>query len=437
MISILYDLIKVPENRFRKKFPAEADAQLEDSIKRIGILHPPTVERDSTGFILRAGERRLRILKKLLGEGHTLRCGHEEFTGGLVPVIDFDSLTPLEVLEVEVEENVVRVDFDFRERAAALASLHELRLKQNPSQTLSETSVEARGSAQPVEVSNAIIITQHANDPDVARAATAKEALSIIRKKAEAIHQARLSRAIDTSKIKHQVTLGEALEVLPKLQQESFDVILADPQYGIGADNFGSQSSTGHDYEDSYTAWKELFRAIPDALTRVAKARSHCYLFCDPRRFEELAAYMVLANWTVFPTPLIWYKGNGMLPLPDLGPRRTYETILYAYRGDRKTLLVKNDCITRIPPVRNLRHGAQKPVALYCDLLSRSANPGDTVLDWCGGSGTILVAANIKKLTATYIERNEDQYNIALSRATVAEIDDGAKEDDGLKIDLT
>jgi DNA modification methylase len=354
----------------------------------------------------------------------------------MVPCVEYGQLSPLERLEIEVEENVARLDFDFKERAAALAALHELRVAQNPAQTLTQTSVEARGYEAPTEVSNAIIITQHLADPDVAKAKNAKEALTIIRKKAEAIHQAKLSKSVDMAKVKHQVIRGEALEVLPKLPEKSVDVILADPQYGIGADNFGTQSATGHDYEDSYTAWKELFRAIPDQLARVAKDRAHCYLFCDPRRFDELSTYMVLANWTVFPTALIWSKGNGMLPLPFHGPRRTYESILYAYRGDRKTLVVKNDLINNIPPVTNLRHGAQKPVALYCDLLARSASPGDVCLDWCGGSGPILVAANIRKLTAIYIERDEGAYNVALTRANTMEIDDGAKADDGIRINL-
>ena len=438
LVFIHADDIKIPPHRFRKKFPEQADKDTAESIKRIGLLHPITVELDPSDdkFWLRAGERRLRILKGLLGEGLQLRCGESPFSGSLIPCIEYRQLTRLQQLEVEVEENVTRLDFDFRERAVALAALHELRQAQNPAQTAADTAMEAMGRPASTEITNAVIITQHMDDPDVAKAKNAKEALAAIRKKAEAMHQARLAKSVDVSKIKHRLIHGDALAVLPDLPEKSFDVILTDPIYGVGADNFGTQSAMGHDYEDSPAAWERLFKVIPDQLTRVAKERAHCYLFCDPRRFERLTALMVLANWTVFPTPIIWYKGNGMLPLPEHGPRRTYECILYAYRGDRRTLVVKNDCIINVPPVRNLRHAAQKPVALYLDLLSRSANPGDTVLDWSGGTGPILVAANIKKLTATYIEVAEAAYNIALSRASVTQIDDGAMADDGIKINL-
>lgn len=442
LIFVHFDDISVPQNRFRKAFPEERAKELADSIRRIGLLHPIVVEPEpaSNKYILRAGERRLRVLKDLLGEGRELRVGESTFSGSLIPCIQMGSLTSLQRLEVEVEENVIRTDFDYIERAAAIAALHELRTKQNPAQTTTATGLEIfdRPTAS-TEVSNAILITQHRDDPDVAKAKNAKEALAAIRKKAEGMHQAKLAKLVDVSKIKHQIILGDCLAVLPTLPQKSVDVILTDPIYGVGADSFGSQSATGHDYEDSYTTWKGFFQKLPDQLTRVAKDRAHCYLFCDPRRFSELETYMVLAGWKVFPTALIWSKGNGMLPLPTLGPRRTYEAILYAYRGDRPTLQVRNDCIVHIPPVRgeNLRHAAQKPVALYYELLSRSANPGDSVLDFSGGTGPILVAANMRKCTATYIEISEKSYNIALSRASLQEPDDGAEADDGLRIDFS
>lgn len=440
LIFVDYDKIKIPENRYRKAFPDSRQQELADSIARIGLLHPIILEPDQgdTGtYWLRAGERRLRVLQRLLEQGSQLRIGESAFSGKLVPAIKLGDLSELARLEVEVEENVLRLDFDFRERAAALAALHVLRQKQNPAQTAADTADEALGRPASTEINNAVLITQHADDPDVAKAKNAKEALAAIRKKAEAMHQARLAKGVDVSKIKHQLILGDCRDVLLKLPEKSFDVILTDPIYGVGAHGFGTQSALGHDYQDTYTRWKELFQVVPDLLTRVAKDRAHCYLFCDPRRFSELEALMVFAKWTVFPTPIIWVKGNGMLPLPEYGPRRTYETILYAYRGDRRTLLVKNDAITNIAPVRNLRHAAQKPVALYCDLLSRSANPGDHVLDFSGGSGTILPSANIKKLTATYIELLEDPYNIARTRATTQEIDDGSEADDGLRINFS
>ena len=440
MIKIKLEDVVIPEHRFRRTFDEKKLNELRDSILRNGLLHPITVEKRTDEllgdqWILRAGERRYKVIANILKDGKSFFVGAQLFSGDEIPVNNYDELTPLQRLEIEVEENVIRSDFAWQERIAALAALHELRKKQDPGQTLSATASEVLG--KPAEgnqisvVSDALIINKHLHMPEVAKAKTAKDALKIIEKIATAGHRAKLAASASVS-ANHNLIKGDSLDVLPTLPAASFDVILTDPPYGVDADKFGEMASTGHDYGDSKKWFEESFlKKFPDESFRVTKERAHCYIFCDVRNFEKLSLFMLLAGWTCFPTPLIWAKSGGMLPFPDNGPRRTYECIFYAWKGDRKTLVVKTDVID-ISSVKNLKHGAQKPVALYCDLLSRSANPGDVVLDAFGGTGTILVAANRLRLTATYIENNETSFNIAKLRQDVQEIDDDAVENDGL-----
>ena len=59
---------------------------------------------------------------------------------------------------------------------------------------------------------------------------------------------------------------------------------------------------------------------------------------------------------------------------------------------------------------------AQKPIALYQDLLSRSYRPGDKVLDPFCGSGPIFPAAHSLKCEATGIEIEPGNYGISVSR---------------------
>lgn len=440
MIFVHPDDITVPEGRFREHFPEREQQELEDSILKTGLIHPLTLEQTGDTWTLRAGARRFRVLKKIITDGKSFQCGLTPVPGGTVPAIEWGTLSPRSRLAVEVEENLRRLDFTFQERIRALAAYHQFRKDENPSQTAQQTATEVNrkpaAGSQISEITEALVINSHLSDPDVAKAKDKKEALRIIRKKADALHRAKLSLSFDPEKTKHRLIRGDAKLVLPSLPKDSFDVILTDPIYGVGADSFGDQFSVGHNYMDSPKLFEEMLSWACDETFRVAKERAHCYLFCDLRKFERIQTIMVLAGWKVFPLPLIWYKASGALPLPKHGPRRTYECILYAYKGDRETLVVKNDCIIKCPPVKNLRHGAQKPVALYRDLLSRSANPGDFVLDFMGGSGTILVAANLSQLVATYIEDDEESYNIALTRVHTQEIDDGAEEDDGLNIEL-
>lgn len=438
MIFVKPEDVVIPENRFRRDFDEKKLNELRESILRNGLMHLPTVERREDGkYTLRTGERRYRVLCALAKDGHEYNVVGTPGTKGLVPAAEWGSLTDLQRLEIEVEENVVRADFTWQEKTKALAALHELRKRQNPQQTLTATATEVIGKPaagdQVSAVSDALIVAKHLANPEVAKAKSSKEALKVIRRIKEAEHREEIAKTYDVNKCPHTILKGETLELLRTLADGSFDVVCTDPPYGVGADNFGSMAATGHDYEDSYKYWKDLMAVLPDELERVCKPAAHAYIFCDPRRFDELTALMVLANWSVFPTPLIWRKGNGMLPFPKHGPRRTYEAILYAWRGDRQVLLEGKADVIDVSPVRNLRHGAQKPVALYQDLLSRSARAGDKVLDCFGGTGPLLVAANRMRLVATYIERADDAYNIALGRMNVSEIDDGGVENDGLE----
>jgi len=73
-------------------------------------------------------------------------------------------------------------------------------------------------------------------------------------------------------------------------------------------------------------------------------------------------------------------------------------------------------------PDKNLGHAAQKPVALFRDLLSRSARPGDTVLDPFCGTGSILEAAHDLKVKATGIENDPTSYGIAARRLEMLKV---------------
>jgi site-specific DNA-methyltransferase (adenine-specific) len=89
--------------------------------------------------------------------------------------------------------------------------------------------------------------------------------------------------------------------------------------------------------------------------------------------------------------------------------------LLYAVRGDRPVTKLAPDVLT-YPTDPNLNWAAQKPVALYQDLLVRSCRPGDSVLDPFAGSGTIFPAAHPLKIRATGIELSPEAYGIAIQR---------------------
>ena len=140
-------------------------------------------------------------------------------------------------------------------------------------------------------------------------------------------------------------------------------------------------------------------------------------MFCDIRLFFSIVSRFTAAGWTVWPKPLIWDKGNGMLPRPEHGPRYTYDAILFASKGDKKITGVYPD-VLKYSAVsgQKLLHAAQKPVELLIDLLRRSCLPGDLVLDPFAGSGSIFESAKELSLRALGFERVKENYNTCKAR---------------------
>lgn len=423
------DLV-ISENRQRRHFDPKALEELASSIMSKGLLHPPVARlREDGKYELVAGERRTRAIAGLALIDVGIQCNNEFIPPGFIPVTLLSDLDPLAVREAELEENTVRENLTWQEKAAAIAELDSLRRDQaaasGQSHTARDTASEIVGrlaeGAEITKVTEAVIVHKHLQDPEVAAAKTQKEAIKIIKKKAQAAHREALAQTFDLEKTPHTLHYGNALTYLKNLPTGHFDLILTDPPYGINANNFGSMADTRHSYQDTEEYAISCYEAVATEGFRVTKEAAHCYCFLDPRFFHAVSLSFALAGWDVWPVPLIWSKGNGMLPRPEHGPRRTYEMILFASKGNRKVLKVASD-VLNVPLSLDRAHGAQKPVALYRDLISRSLLPGQTVLDPFAGSGTIFPAANAQKVIATGCEISKEYYNLALSR--IAETDD-------------
>lgn len=411
MQTVPLSSIFIPENRQRREFIQEKLNELADSIRLHGLYHPIVVAAEADRFRLVAGERRFRAITQLAELEIPFTCGQIQCSQDAVPVTLLSELDPLTLREIELEENTIRVDLTWQERAKAISDLDTLRREQHPGHTHSDTAKEIFGYTGQglVAVKDALALTKHLDDPEIAKAKTQTEAVKILRKKVEAKHRQTLAETFDASASPHTLIEGDSLWALPGIKGE-FQVILTDPPYGVGADTFGDQSSTTHEYQDDLDNALRCYGTVATEGFRLTAKAAHCYAFCAIENFPLISELFKSAGWRVWPRPLIWFKGSngGILPRPEHGPRYTYEAILFATKGDKPTLCVKPDVIS-IPAPQDKVHAAQKPVELYLDLLSRSALVGDSVLDPFAGSGTIFRAATAAKLVATGIEQNKQQ----------------------------
>jgi DNA modification methylase/ParB-like chromosome segregation protein Spo0J len=443
MPRIHHTHITIKPNRQRQEFDPEALQELKNSIEDGQLLHPPVLRREGTVWVLVAGERRLRAIQEIYELGGTFKHNNETFSDGYLPFTDIGELTELQAEEVELDENLKRKDLTWQEHAAAVSRLHLLRQAQKKAaaealppgtpvalrdvvQTVADTAKELTGKSDGSNqdtIRKELIVAGHLSNPLIAKAKSADEAFKILKREEQKTRDMDLARQIggSLSSSSHQALNLNCLHFMrDPANAGQFDVICTDPPYGMGADVFGDAggklTAIDHRYDDSYESWKILMTEWSQLSFTITKPAAHAYIFCDFDRFHELKALMQSAGWYVFRTPLICHKLNsGRVPLPDRGPRRQYETILYAIKGNKPVTHIYPDVIS-VDGDENLGHGAQKPVALIQNLLQRSVHPGDKVLDTFAGSGSIFPACHTLKVYATGIEQAPEYFGLCVKR---------------------
>ena len=430
------DQIIVAPDRQRREFTTSALETLANSIARRGLLHPVTLRNDSPQLV--AGERRLRAIARLHAEGTQFTCNGTVVPSGTVPCLRLSEADALTLEETELEENVIRTDLTWQERANAEARLHGLRSQQaeqlGETQSLAETAKELGESAHKGndirDLRESILLNTFLDDPDVAGAQSRREALNIVKRKVASEFRSQLvAQHAAGPKSQHVALLGSCIDLLPRMALDTslprVDLIITDPPYGINAHKMtalsGSEAGTKHHYDDTLenakAVWETIFRdgfalAAPDAVL---------YMFCDFRHWNTLLQLATCAGWTPHQRPLIWHKPTGgMLGDSSHWPRMHYETILLCMKGDMRTRGIASDVITMNGGDSAL-HAAAKPPALYVELLNRYALPGMHVLDPCAGSGPVFPAANALSLRATAIEIDETHFQTTLSRIDARE----------------
>lgn len=440
IISVLSVDILISKDRQRKFFDEASIIDLAASITKNGLIQPIVIRETEEGIHLVAGERRLKAMEWIWNFDQKISCGEYEFAVGCAPCLYLGDIDPVDAYEIELEENIRRADISWQERATATARLLQLRneqaaLQEQPPITPSDLAKELAGvpkdtpigviASSQQSIVEDLIVARNLDNPLVAKAASKKDAIKIIKSQDEARRNAELSRRVGSTfgVGSHRLLRGDCLSLMADLPANSFDCILSDPPYGIDAQEFNNSGGlTGggdgaHFYDDSHDNWIRLMSGLAVEIDRLSKPECHLYLFCDIDRFQALRDFIgASGQWKVFRTPLIWHNPQGMrAPWPDKGPQRKYQLILFAVKGGRNVTELKGDVLI-YPNDPNAGHPAQKPVALLVDLLRRSLRPGDTVLDPFTGSGSIFPAAHSLKISATGIELDESAAGIATKR---------------------
>lgn len=452
----LGDIIVLP-NRQRTQIATKDVRELADRIHATCNLHLPGVWFDENERpVLVFGERRFRAITLLASEEKTYRLpSGVEVPLGQICVTEVDADSLLLRKELEFDENTQRVDYVWADRIKALAEIHELKKKENPTQTVAQTASEiakktgvsahtlahaapsmtSKPVAVPSSIPVALLVAPHLNNPEVAKASSLQSAFATVsrieeEKAVAALVAKRKARGALTGELV-ELRHGDARKLLLLEKDNTFDLVLVDPPYGINADeeNFSRKQAQKHTYSDDPNAAREFMQFLLLEGFRCAKSRANLFMFFDIKHYEWLDASAKRAGWSPFPVPLVWDKlSPGLGPWQNTGFGRSYELIFFATKGRRGLVSTERDVL----PAKRVRtedrtHAAQKPDELLRRLIQLSTFPGDYILDPCAGSGSTLVAARALQRKALGFELDLDLFNGAQTNLFKKGKDGGAK----------
>lgn len=397
------------ENRQRREI--ETKGGLEDSISRNGLIHPIVVDEN---LVLIAGERRLAACKNLKWTTIAVRFAKD--------------LSDNERQIIELEENVKRSDLTWQEACLATSKIHLLHKEIDPRWTQLDTADVISNSQATIAKHLRVAEFLKREDPRILAASSYMEAFNIIcRRDARAEGNAleELLKDFDlndpvelpppntpASEIlvgdpyapKPEVRKGLAetilhksfLEWAPSYNGPKFNFVHCDFPYGINP-FAGPQGQAGVDshYEDSPEIYFQLLNCLLDNHDRLFSISCHLmFWFSDRMKEETLRLFEKKAPSFRFATfPLIWHKSDnaGISFDPRRMPRHTYETCLFAARGDRQIVRVVGDSYSC--PTNNKLHPTCKPEPMLHHFFSMIVDDFTAMLDPTCGSGTSILAA--------------------------------------------
>lgn len=401
------------------------------SIGQVGQLQPILVTSD---LELVDGLHRLEACKRLDRE-----VWAETESDGKLLLDD-----PVQRRRAELQANLWRKNFEPLELARAVAELDALM-----KQTYGDASQGGRGAKgwsyddtaklcgfrDKSSVSRLVMVANAADElPQLKGAKTMKEALKVVKAAArleaarELVKRKQKSSSFDPSKV---ILNCDCREGLRQLQSGVCDIFVTDPPFGVELDRAVDDRPEAkarllgawHDKPDDIM---KLLSDVIGQMARVGKLRCQVFMFCATEHFWTVRQMFEDAGFKTLRRPYIWVKahrepfrliGCGRTNDPYQRPASTYETAVYAWRGDARLAKPGHPDILVHPRLLNSIHPSQKPVELLVDIISCLVDPASNpmLIDPFAGVGTTLVAARRLGITQVLgFELNEEYCRLAM-----------------------
>lgn len=356
---------------------------LSISIALNGLIQPPLLNFTASGKVEgKAGWCRTQAFK-LLGHTH-------------IPYCRRDSLTEIEALQIELDENFKRLEMTWKDSVRGLAKFHEIH-KTNASHRGEKWGLRASGSLLGVSVgwlNTATILARELDrgTPEVHKAESATDAIKALTRLKEIqvneqlrnlnsgvaaigkiIPQPSTTRPLTSGLISDQLRI-QPISLLPsgsvnerekanagvenaadvtttvelskmllnmdchewfrEREPESVDVIVTDIPYGIDMENL--DEIDGIDVVAHAHEVEENVEQFEDFLRgsfKVLKDKSYLAFFYDIGHHEKLTGFGRAIGFNVMPFPLLWLKPNAKNRAAHCHWPKCFESVMIMRKG--------------------------------------------------------------------------------------------------------
>jgi hypothetical protein len=200
-------------------------------------------------------------------------------------------------------------------------------------------------------------------------------------------------------------------EWAPAYTGPKFNFIHCDFPYGIGADKFVQGAAATHGgYADTEETYWNLCITLAAQIERIAAPSAHFMFWFSMHHYTATLDFFGRNTDIRFdPFPLVWTKSDniGIIPDPERGPRRIYETALFGSRGDRK--IVRPTSNADYSPSTRDEHMSIKSEAMLRKFFGMFVDSSTHFLDpTCGSGSSVRAAAGLGANRVIGLEVNSD-----------------------------
>ncbi len=246
----------------------------------------------------------------------------------------------------------------------------------------------------------------------------------------------------------NQIMLGDCVEQLNSLPENSVDLIFADPPYnlqlegGLSRPNETKVDGVHNDWDkfSSFAAYDQFSNDWLRAARRVLKPNGAIWVIGSYHNIFRLGTSLMDAGFWIL-NDVIWRKTN---PMPNFRGRRftnAHETLIWAGKDEKSKYTFNYESMKAFNEDVQMRsdwfipictgaerlkgddgkkvHPTQKPLGLLQRIILSTTNKGDVVLDPFFGTGTTGAAA--KMLGRKFIGIERDPVYAKAAKKRIAE----------------